>query len=452
MIPTNNSRGSVLILTMGVVVFLTGLALVFSRQMRVEALASENLLLQVQADAAVRGAAQHILNRLASNLDQTTLDSEIQSEAVHIGDGQFWCVRPDQADEHNYAFGIMDESSKLNINTATADMLLRLPGMTPELAASIVDWRDPDDIVGDGGGAESQYYLQLPEPYNCKNAPFETLGELLLVKGATRELLYGKDANRNGVIDASERGGEGPLSGLNGQMECGLCKYLTVYSMEVNRTQNGDARTLIADTTARSMTALSNLLSKTLSAARVAEVIARMSGGPPPLNVLDFYFKSGLKLDEFKSISDSITTSREGVRVGLINVNTAPREVLRCLPGLEEGDIDQIIAKRQSNGPDLNNIAWVADILNAQKAIQVGEYLTTRSSQFSADITGVCGNGRSFKRARYVFDIRNTPPRILNRKDLTYLGWPLSTAISDALQSGLPVAGTSTQSFSLGKK
>jgi type II secretory pathway component PulK len=61
--------------------------------------------------------------------------------------------------------------------------------MGAELAASIVDWRDADDEVT-SGGAESEYYLLLADPYYCKNAPFETLDELLLVKGATRDLLF----------------------------------------------------------------------------------------------------------------------------------------------------------------------------------------------------------------------------------------------------------------------
>jgi general secretion pathway protein K len=34
--------------------------------------------------------------------------------------------------------------------------------------------------------------MSLPNPYEAKNADFETLEELLLVKGMTREILYGK--------------------------------------------------------------------------------------------------------------------------------------------------------------------------------------------------------------------------------------------------------------------
>ncbi|HEX8949124.1 MAG TPA: helix-hairpin-helix domain-containing protein, partial [Dissulfurispiraceae bacterium] len=49
-------------------------------------------------------------------------------------------------------------------------------------------------------GAESDYYMSLPNPYKAKNADFDTLEELLLVKGVTPELLYGSKGKK-GIID-----------------------------------------------------------------------------------------------------------------------------------------------------------------------------------------------------------------------------------------------------------
>lgn len=372
------ARGTVLIVVIGIMIVLTGLVLVFARQVRVEALASGNLVSSAQTDAIVSGAAQYVANRLTNNQDRTMLDSEIQAEAVPLGEGYFWILRPNPDDERQYAFGVVDESSKLNINSADIDMLLGLPLMTPELAASIVDWRDPDSVITEGGGAEDEYYLLQDEPSYCKNAPFETLDELLLVKGATRDLLWGVDANRNGVVDDAAAGQQGQLTSFNGQMQCGLCKYLTVYSVEPNPARRG-----------------------------------------PML-------------------------------VGLINVNTAPREVLRCLPGLTESDVDLLIAKRSGNGPDLANVTWVAKTLSAATVQKIANRITTRSFQFSADIVGVSGNGRGFKRAKYVFDVRTLPPRILYCQDLTRLGWPLSAELRESRRSGAPPSPASNNAFSLG--
>src|SRR5262249_43439553 len=154
------------------------------------------------------------LNQLANNTDPSSLDQTIQSHGVQLGDGQFWIVRPKSGDERQYDFGIVDESSKLNINTASENMLLALPGMTQDLAALIVDWLDPDPNGSDPTGAGNDYYLLLPEPYYVKSAPFESLEELFLVRGATRDALFGIDANRNGVVDDNEgsSGGSGMLS------------------------------------------------------------------------------------------------------------------------------------------------------------------------------------------------------------------------------------------------
>jgi general secretion pathway protein K len=62
-----------------------------------------------------------------------------------------------------------------------------------------MDWREKGDLRR-LNGAKSDYYLSLPNPYKAKNADFDTLEELLLVKGVTRELLYG-DGGKRGLIE-----------------------------------------------------------------------------------------------------------------------------------------------------------------------------------------------------------------------------------------------------------
>ena len=68
-----------------------------------------------------------------------------------------------------------------------------------ELTAALIDWLDPDDepyqmILTDGlnipvSGAEELFYRSSGKDYSCKNGPLETLDELLLVRGFSRELL-----------------------------------------------------------------------------------------------------------------------------------------------------------------------------------------------------------------------------------------------------------------------
>ena len=57
---------------------------------------------------------------------------------------------------------------------------------------SIVDWVDADDQEG-VNGAESGFYLDREPSYPAKNSDFDSIEELLLVRGVTPELYYGTE-------------------------------------------------------------------------------------------------------------------------------------------------------------------------------------------------------------------------------------------------------------------
>jgi hypothetical protein len=147
--------------------------------------------------------------------------------------GYFSLVAPADPNDPSagIAFGVVDEGGKINLNAlmkldptgeTALSMLLMLPYMTEEIALAIVDWMDADSETLPGG-AESDYYLGLNPAYRAKNGP-------ILVRGVTRELLYGADWNRNGVQDANE--------GTQG-FDRGWSAFLTVHSREQNYDFNG---------------------------------------------------------------------------------------------------------------------------------------------------------------------------------------------------------------------
>ncbi len=67
---------------------------------------------------------------------------------------------------------------------------------------SAKDWLDTgdDDAITGLSGAESDYYEGLDNPYTARNGPFLHIDELTLVKGFSRELLYGT-LNAPGIVD-----------------------------------------------------------------------------------------------------------------------------------------------------------------------------------------------------------------------------------------------------------
>jgi general secretion pathway protein K len=60
--------------------------------------------------------------------------------------------------------------------------LLLMLGLNPDIVPALVDWLDPDSIESQGG-AEADYYLKLTPPYQPRNGPMPTIGDLRLVKG-----------------------------------------------------------------------------------------------------------------------------------------------------------------------------------------------------------------------------------------------------------------------------
>lgn len=183
-------RGTILITTMVVSFALAGTVIVLCRSMRIEMQASANLAASVEASAVARGAEQYVLGLLATQKDNLHDLSEDDFAAVPIGQGYFWLLRPDYDDPAMPPFGLVEETSKLNLNSASFDQLSMLPGMTYSAASSIMDWKDADQTT-ERDGAETDYYLSLPEPYYCKDANFETVEEVLLVRDAYRDMIYG---------------------------------------------------------------------------------------------------------------------------------------------------------------------------------------------------------------------------------------------------------------------
>ncbi len=115
-------------------------------------------------------------------------------------------VYEDSIGDDYYRVKIMDESGKVNINTAS-DIILRNLFLNLGISSkevdiivdSIMDWKDEDEFHR-LYGAESDYYMSLQNPYKAKNAGFETLEELIMVKGISSEILYG-NKERKGIID-----------------------------------------------------------------------------------------------------------------------------------------------------------------------------------------------------------------------------------------------------------
>jgi type II secretory pathway component PulK len=438
----NSNKGSILIVTIWVVLVLTGLTLVFSRAMRVEAIATANHISTLETEEIAKGAVAFIKARIKSsdNLD-IKLNGETNSpySAISAGAGYFWLLKPDLDDDGKHSFGICDESGKINLNRVTYNTLMELPSMTSEVAASILDWTDSDSNVNEEGGAEDEYYLNLKNPYYCKNSDLETVEEVLLAKGASIKILFGEDANINGVIDTNEDDGDAsdPEDNRNGALDRGFYDCVTVYSKEPNEDSTGSQRLSINSQTDRQK--LQSYMKQANTKATDNNIARFFQNNRSFTSVLDFYIKAKnyglLTADQFKSIEDYLSASSDTTLKGRVNVVTAPKQVLTCLPNLDESDVEALINKREAEGADLDSIAWVYEAL-PQKAAALGQYITIHTYQFSADIVAVSGDGRAFSRYRMVVDTRDSEFKIVYWKAMKNRGWPLDSEILTKLRAG----------------
>jgi DNA uptake protein ComE-like DNA-binding protein len=259
-------------------------------------------------------------------------------------------------------------------------------------------------------------------------------------------MLYGEDANLNGILDPNENDGDvlPPSDNMNGQLEPGLLEFVTVYSHEPNTFTNigstgtvtNTARFNLTTYTAANEQQLVNIfVTNGISSDRARQIVQGAGGGPFGSPMAFYYAASqgsgNMTTTEFMQVENSVRGSNI---VGLININTASVTVLNAIPAWQNGQAQQVVAYRPSitNQVGLNtSMIWLTQVLSQQDVLNAAPYLTGKSFQFSADIAAVGHNGRGYRRTRFVFDTSTGSPVIAYRQDLSNLGWALGKEVRD---------------------
>ena len=209
----NDRRGFVLIAVLLVVVLLAAVLLEFNYETRMSVHLSDNCYRSQQA----LYAAEAGLNLAMAAIAQ---DASARPAAVErfLAGGTRVPVGGDAAADATCTVNVEAENGKLNLlalkssvgaNLVFArprvDQLLRLidllnarrvgPPIGYGIVPAIIDWCDTDDDVtllpfveAENEGAENAWYRQLAPPRRCKNAPLDSIRELLLVKGVTPDV------------------------------------------------------------------------------------------------------------------------------------------------------------------------------------------------------------------------------------------------------------------------
>jgi len=230
--PKNKEKGFVLIAVLLIIAVLVVIILEFNYESRLKLHLSDNFHYNAKALSYAEAALAIVMATLKQN-DNILYDERFSP--LFLGQVQIPI-------ENGYCtILVTGESGKINVNTLRAsdgrivrhrvDQMLRLidllnyqyEGQSPisySLIPAIIDWIDYNNevtflpfIKGENEGAENDYYQDLMDPYPCKNAPFDILSELLLVKGMTREIFQGQAGDRSKDIKPTD----------------GIHQFLTIY-------------------------------------------------------------------------------------------------------------------------------------------------------------------------------------------------------------------------------
>jgi hypothetical protein len=288
-------RAMVLILVLVVVAVLILAAYSFSELMYTENKSARVVSQQGQARALVESGADMLRLYLAQTSDLIlqsggTYDNATQFQNLLVSDrGRVSIVAPkiEAGSVTGVRFGLENDSARLNINALAVmekqkpgtgkAMLMTLPNMDDSIADAILDWLDADDTPRENG-AEADYYSSLSPPYAPKNGPIETVEELLKVRGVTPQLLFGADANRNGIVDANEQANASlSSSGADPETDRGWAAYLTIYSRESNLRPDGTPKINLAE---KNLQTLHDELAEVLTDEETAFIMAYLIYGP----------------------------------------------------------------------------------------------------------------------------------------------------------------------------
>jgi len=416
----SNKKGLVLVAVLWVVVVLMVLVSVLGRKSRLDT----KVCLAGTEALRCKWACRAGIEKAVGVLNEDTRESDCLTDLWSDNDEDFNDIPLQRC---WFTVRLVDEASKLNINTATKGQLLELPEMLEEIADAIIDWRDEDDTPSEGG-AEGGYYENLPFGYMARNGPFRTIRELLLVKGVTPELLYGEDTNFNDQLDYNEQDGaeSPPNDDGDSELDKGWIAYLTCYSYDNNKDADGNQRTNINEANENQLTSSLNISStqaKWIVENRpnngyqsIGDLISNNSPKTPEGS------RDGeMDLQTFSQIADKITVDNSQKVPGKVNVNTASEIVLAALLGggdTAEQTAQEIIAYRESLLYGMQSIAELMQVpsVSIDTFKKIAGFITTRSDVFTircvatADRNGISG---ATMETEAVVDRSSSPYKVL---------------------------------------
>jgi hypothetical protein len=491
--PTAASRrGSVLVLVLVIVAALSFSVFSFSERMLSEYEATRASVGQVQLRAAAISGVELTrtrlqANRTSSETDWTALVDGRDERVIRVS-----ILRPEDSTGSGEQTGLLNESARLNINSLplkpskhreSQDRLLKLPGMTPDLASALLAWMSHSDSAEAGPRSD--------DPDEPPRRRFSRLDELLQVTGMTSSLLYGEDRNANGVRDFDESAGD-----RDGGFPGGLSEFLTVDGAESALRQDGHRRVnlndsnltrlydqlaaIVPETTAQFIVACriapveypnaraghrdaeSDRLKRLDSAQRRLQ--SQLGGGSQAIAGSSSSERGGIVLPDrapfriesveslvgarvqirvrgedkvltspwnddangfdqaYRQLGSLVTTTGESWLEGRINIHDASLPVLKTVPGMSESLARSLIARRKPNIRGYDTPAWMLreGLLLPAKLREIAPYITSGGDVWRGLSVGYDSLSNNTSAVAFVLAVQGDRSEIRSQHDLPF--------------------------------
>lgn len=452
-----NERGLSLVATLWILTILSVLATQLLHSIYLERRVQANFTDRAKYNFAAKAGFEHTIAVLRG--DRTPFDSL----------GEDWADTLEGSIEDGvtdgalltYQVNIIDESSKVNVNTVEVDTIQKLLDLL-----GYENVQSPDQSLADSIVA---------------SRPYRTVRDLAKAPGMNTTLLYGRQQ--------PSVGGQN-FEGSGTQNISGLIGFTTVNSIDTNTDASGQTRLNVKNADSQQLQQLrgnnnqpvfsqgeaDSLIQQRDSIGNIGDVLnlkaiteqtfngirdrIRTDGGEDSEGIVNINTADANELqtldgiddgisnriidhrntqgnfqnvdaikdvnlvtaDEFKSIVDKISTTDDEILNGLINVNTAPLEVLQLLPGMDESKAQAVITRRESEpensqqtqaqsqdeieGNPFTDVGQLLDVegIDPNTFQQIAGLVTYRSHGFLVEAAGIDARGRAIASCTGVVD------------------------------------------------
>lgn len=331
--------------------------------------------------AASRAAENRgIWNRMQEGRARLMVDAGIQraiacleSQDLNVAtqSDEWYTLGTSGADEFlvgndGFRLQILDSCSRVNINSAAQNQLKLLPLSDTQIDC-LMDWREKDPQPRPQG-AKDDFYTSLTTPYYTKQQPFDSVEELMLVKGFTPQTLY-------------SAGGQSATDPSTTQTGAVLDDLLTVDSACADTDPNGNPKTDIRSASPQQLASLG-------IPAQVITSIENSAGSFQSIG--DAMAVGGMTTQAAHIILDYFNVGGATSRTGVINLNTVSPSVLQAVPGLTTDQVGSLLDTQSAGFPTMGAIADVSgmDFATLQKTVNL---FCVGSRSFLVRVMGMAG-------------------------------------------------------------